>query len=158
ACNPNTVAVGEALNSAVGDPRASRLIGFLNTQPLPEICGDLELIAPVELPAIFNISVSLANVQSANLSRRMEDIRAGSTGFSASGFSFDRRGPDFTQGLAGPTGAEGKSGPSVMEPTAQNHWGVWVTGLGEFTTVDGNSTAPGYNLSTGGLTFGADYR
>jgi outer membrane autotransporter protein len=33
-----------------------------------------------------------------------------------------------------------------------------VTGIGEFTTVDGSSTAPGYDLSTGGLTFGADYR
>ena len=158
ACNPNTVAVGGALNSAVGDPRASGLIGFLDTQPVSEICGDLQLIAPDELPAIFTVSVSLANVQSANLGRRMEDIRAGSTGFSASGFSFDRRGLDLTQGLAGPTGPEGKSGPSVMQPTPQNRWGVFVTGLGEFTTVDGNSTAPGYNLSTGGLTFGADYR
>ena len=158
ACNSNTVAVGEALNSAVGDPRASGLIGFLDTQPVSEICGDLELIAPEELPAIFTVSVSLANIQSINLGRRMEDIRAGSTGFSASGFSFDRRGLDLTQGLAGPTGPEGKSGPSVMQPTPQNRWGVFVTGLGEFTTVDGNSTAPGYNLSTGGLTFGADYR
>ena len=89
ACNPNTVAVGGALNSAVDDPRASGLIGFLDTQPLSEICGDLELISPEELAAIFNIGVSLANVQSVNLERRMEDIRAGSSGFSATGFSIN---------------------------------------------------------------------
>src|ERR1700746_2693507 len=34
-----------------------------------------------------NIGVSLANVQTANLNRRMDDIRAGSTGFSSSGFT-----------------------------------------------------------------------
>jgi outer membrane autotransporter protein len=158
ACNPNTVAVGAALNSTVGDPRATGLIGFLNTQPVSEICGDLELIAPEESAAIFSVGVSLANVQTDNLGRRMEDIRAGSTGFSARGFSIDSRVPESSPGLAGPTGPEGKSGPSVMQPAPGNRWGVFVTGLGEFTTVDGNSAAPGYSLSTGGFTFGADYR
>ena len=33
-----------------------------------------------------------------------------------------------------------------------------MTGLGEFTNVDGTSKAPGFNLSTGGVIFGADYR
>jgi outer membrane autotransporter protein len=158
ACNPNTLAVARALDSAVGDPRVAGLIGFLDSQPLNELCPDFELIAPEELPAIFNLGVSLANVQSVNLQRRMEDIRAGSSGFSARGFSIDRRVPDSSPGLAGPTGPEGKSGPSVMQPTPQNRWGVFVTGLGEFTSVDDTSIAPGYNFSTGGLTFGADYR
>src|SRR4029077_13366949 len=31
ACNPNTLAVAKALDSAVGNPRASELIGFLDT-------------------------------------------------------------------------------------------------------------------------------
>ena len=158
ACNPNTLAVAKALDSAVGDPRASGLIEFLDTQPLPELCPELELISPEELASMFNIGVSLANIQSVNLERRMEDIRAGSSGFSARGFSIDSRVPDFSQGLAGPTGPEGKSGPSVMQPTPQNRWGVFVTGLGEFTDVDSTSVARGYNFSTGGLTFGVDYR
>jgi outer membrane autotransporter protein len=158
ACNPNTLAVAKALDSAVGDPRASELIGFLDTQPLSELCGDLELIAPDELAAMFNIGVSLANIQSVNLERRMDDIRAGSSGFSARGFSIDSRVPESSPGLAGPTGPEGKSGPPVMQPTPQNRWGVFVTGLGEFTSVDDTSIVPGYNFSTGGLTFGVDYR
>jgi outer membrane autotransporter protein len=164
ACNPNTLAVAKALDSAVGDPRASGVIDFLDTQPLSELCGDLDLISPEELAAMFNIGVSLANIQSVNLERRMEEIRArsrgsrGSSGFSARGFSIDSRVPDFSQGLAGPTGPEGKSGPSVMQPTPENRWGVFVTGLGEFTSVDDTSIAPGYNFSTGGLTFGVDYR
>jgi autotransporter-associated beta strand protein len=158
ACNPNTVAVGGALNSAVGDPRASELIAFLDTQPLSDICPELELISPEEVAGIFNIGVSLANIQTVNLQRRMEDIRAGSSGFSATGLTINTRERDFNMGLAGPTGPEGKSGPSVMQPTPQNRWGVFVTGLGEFTSVDDTSIAPGYNFSTGGLTFGVDYR
>jgi outer membrane autotransporter protein len=61
-------------------------------------------------------------------------------------------------GLAGPTGPEGKSGPSMMQPTPQNRWGFFVTGIGEFTKVDDTSVAHGYYLPTGGVIFGADYR
>ena len=82
----------------------------------------------------------------------------GAAGSARRVFRSTARGPDFNPGLAGPTGPEGKSGPSVMQPTPQNRWGVFVTGLGEFTDVDDTSIAPGYNFSTGGLTFGVDYR
>jgi len=87
----------------------------------------------------------------------MEDIRAGSTGFSAAGFTLN--GSAASSGsFAGETGPEGKSGPSVMTPTPENRWGVWVTGVGEFTNVDSTNDAAGYYLQTGGLTLGVDYR
>jgi hypothetical protein len=38
---PNAVAVGRALDTAIGDPRASDLIGFLNDQPLTDLCEDI---------------------------------------------------------------------------------------------------------------------
>ena len=93
ACTPNTAAVAQALDSAVGNPRASALIAFLNNEPLNNLCSDFALIAPEELASIFNIGVSLANVQTANLNRRMEDIRAGSNGFSAAGFTLNGSAP-----------------------------------------------------------------
>ena len=158
ACTPNTVAVAQALDSIAGDPRASTLITFLNEQPLNELCGDFALISPEALASIFNIGVSLANVQTANLKRRMEDIRAGSNGFSSAGFSLNGSAPNVIGGLAGVTGPEGKSGPSVMAPTPENRWGVWVTGIGEFTNVDSTGNAAGYDLQTGGITLGVDYR
>ena len=88
----------------------------------------------------------------------MEDIRAGSNGFSSAGFSLNGSAPNVIGGLAGVTGPEGKSGPSVMAPTPENRWGVWVTGIGEFTNVDSTDNAAGYDLQTGGLTLGVDYR
>src|SRR5206468_8151928 len=120
----------------------------------------LEVVAVSAPPTVSagNIGVSLANIQAVNLQRRMDDIRAGSRGFSALNFTINGSTPNFSGGLARPTGASGKSGPSVMEPTPENRWGVFVTGLGEFTNVGDTSNAPGFDLTNGGLTFGADYR
>jgi outer membrane autotransporter protein len=158
ACTPNTVAVAKTLDSAAGDPRASTLIQFLDAQPLNQLCGDFSLISPEELASIFNTSISLANLETANLIRRMEDIRAGSTGFSAAGFTMNGITPNSNGAFAGVSGPEGKSGPSVMAPTPENRWGVWVTGVGEFTSIDSTDNAAGYYLETGGFNLGIDYR
>lgn len=158
ACNPNSLAVAQALDSAVGDPRAAGLINFLNTQPLNQLCSDFTLIAPEELTSMYNIGFSVENVQADNLNRRMNNVRAGSTGFSAAGFTMNGVTPTYSNGLAGPTGAEGKTGPSVMAPVPENRWGVFATGLGEFTHVDGTDGAAGFDLQTGGVTLGVDYR
>ena len=155
---PNAVAVGKALDSAVGDPRAAELIGVLNNQSLTDLSEDLVLISPEQLTSIFVLGVSLANVQSANLERRMEDIRAGSSGFSSAGFAINGSGPSFWEGFSGVSGPEGKSDPAVFAPVPQNRWGVFATGLGEFTNVDSTSNARGYDLATGGFTMGIDYR
>jgi autotransporter-associated beta strand protein len=57
---------------------------------------------------------------------------------------------------------DGKSSKSSLEPvlqsTAGNHWGVWATGFGDFVNVDADRNAPGYNLTTGGVSVGIDYR
>jgi fibronectin-binding autotransporter adhesin len=158
ACNPNTVAVAHALDSAVGNPQAAGLINFLDSQPFNQLCGDFELIAPEELASMYNIGFSVENVQTDNLNRRMSNIRAGSTGFSSAGFTMNGVTPTYSSGLAGPTGAEGKTGPSVLAPVPENRWGVFATGLGEFTHVAGTEGAPGFNLQTGGVTVGVDYR
>jgi outer membrane autotransporter protein len=155
---PNQMAVAIAVDSAVGDPRAAPLIDFLNSEPVGNLPHDFDLIAPEALASTFSFGISTANIQTDNLERRMNNVRGGSTGFSAAGFSINTRGHDFNLGLAGPSGAEGKGGPSVMQPTPGNRWGVFVTGIGEFTDVDSTDNASGYDLSTGGVTFGVDYR
>ncbi|MFL6598598.1 MAG: autotransporter domain-containing protein [Chthoniobacterales bacterium] len=119
----------------------------------------LAVSAPPPFVSTFNIGVSLANIQTVNLERRMDDIHARrGRGFSSAGLNINGSLPNFSGGLAGPTGPEGKSGPSVMEPTPENRWGVFVMGVGEFTNIGDTSNARGFDLTTGGLTFGADYR
>ena len=158
ACNPNSVAVAQALNSAVGDPRAAALITFLDNQPINQLCNDFTLIAPEVLTSVFDLAVSLANVQTANLERRLDDLRKGSNGFSSTGFTINGTTPSFSEGLSGPTGSEGKTGPSVTAPIPENRWGFFATGLGEFTDVSTADGARGFNLRTGGVTLGVDYR
>ena len=167
--NPNAAAVGAALDSAATDPRMAavhddkgrtpiELLTF-KSQNLPDELCDLldERIPAEELTAVFTLGFSQANIQTDNLSRRMLAIRTGS-GSSATGFTINSGVSEFSMGLAGPTGPEGKSGPPMMQPTPQNRWGFFVTGIGEFTKVDDTSVAHGFYFPTGGVIFGADYR
>jgi autotransporter-associated beta strand protein len=154
---PNELAVAKALDSARGDPREAALFAFLNSQPIANLPHDLSLIAPTQVSSI-NASVSIGKVQISNIGQRMANIHAGSTGFSSSGFTLNGEATTFGNGLAGETGAEGKSGPSVLAPVPENRWGFFVTGLGEFTNVDSTPNADGYDVNTGGITLGVDYR
>jgi fibronectin-binding autotransporter adhesin len=154
---PNELAVARALDSARGDPREAALFAFLNSQPIANLPHDLSLIAPTQISSI-NAGVSVGKVQTSNIGQRMLNIHGGSTGFSSSGFTLNGEAPTLGNGLAGETGAEGKSGPSVLAPIPENRWGFFVTGLGEFTNVDSTANANGYDVNTGGITLGVDYR
>ena len=158
ALTPNEAVVAKMLDSAAGDPRAAAVLAFLNSQPLANLTHDLALIAPSHITSINATAVSIGNVQIFNLELRLANIRGGSTGFSSAGFTISRGAASTGEGFAGVTGPEGKTGPSVFAPTPQNRWGVFVTGLGEFTNVDSTSNAPGYEVNTGGFTLGVDYR
>jgi hypothetical protein len=99
-------------------------------------------------------TVSLGQVQLSNIEMRLANIRQGSTGFSSAGFAINGGPASFEDSLAGESGSEGKSGPSVLAPIPENRWGVFVTGLGEFTGVDSTPNAAGYDVDTGGLPSG----
>ena len=158
AVTPNERAVAKALDSARGDPREAALFAFLNSQPIADLPHDLSLIAPTQITSINATAVSVGKVQVSNIGQRLANIHAGSTGFSSAGFSLNGGAASFGEGFAGVSGPEGKSGPAVFAPTPDNRWGVFVTGLGEFTNVDSTTNAAGYNVDTGGFTFGVDYR
>jgi autotransporter-associated beta strand protein len=158
AITPNEKSVAKALDSARGDPREAALFAFLNSQPLANLSHDLSLIAPTQISSINATAVSVGKVQASNIGQRLANIHAGSTGFSSAGFSINGGAASFGAGFAGVSGPEGKSGPAVFAPTPDNRWGVFVTGLGEFTNVDSTTNAAGYNVDTGGFTFGVDYR
>ena len=113
---------------------------------------------PTAAVTIPTVVFSLATNDRKQLERQMAYTMAGNNGFNSLGFEIKGNTPNYIGGLAGPTGPEGKSGPSVMQPAPDNRWGVFVTGLGEFTDVDSTSNASGYDLTTGGLTLGVDYR
>jgi outer membrane autotransporter protein len=160
----NQKSVAKALDKVLFDKRERRLIDYLNGRSLSDLPGDFDRIAPEELGSIFETGISLANVQNTNIQRRNDDLRNGANGFSSAGMAMQGSGPGysgplkFRTGVAGPTGSEGKQSKTIYDPAPDNRWGVFLTGVGEWVDVGGNGNARGYDIRTGGFTFGVDYK
>ena len=159
----NQFAVAHALDASLFDPRNAAIIAHLDHETLGDVLRDLDLIAPDELSSIYQIAVSQAKIQAANLQRRLEDIRSGSNGFSAAGFAMNGS----SQGYSGPLGdagllqiqgPDGKSGKMALAPAPDNRWGVFATGTGEWASAGGTNNARGYDLLNAGFTVGIDYK
>ncbi|MFZ3376558.1 MAG: autotransporter domain-containing protein [Chthoniobacterales bacterium] len=150
---PNQVAVANALDRVSTDPRESRLLSFLYQEPAINLPADFDKIAPDELSSLYEISFSFANVQEANIENRLGDIRSGSSGFNSS-LSLARTPVPMVDGKSGKTIEKNP----VLTPAAENRWGVFVTGSGDFVNVQGDGNSPGYNFTTAGVTIGIDYR
>lgn len=163
---PNQLAVGRALDRVVDESRSSNLIDHLDRLRLNDVPSALDRIAPEELTSIFTIGVSLAQVQSGNIQRRTDDIRSGSNGFSAAGLAINGISPSYsgsfgtTTGVAGPSGDDGKSSKEIKDVVtpAENRWGAFLSGTGEWVSVGNTDNARGYTLDSGGFTLGVDYK
>jgi outer membrane autotransporter protein len=157
ALTPNQLAAANLLDAVQLDPRAANLISFLDKEPFVNLPGDFEKISPDALTSFYEITFSNANIQRLNIEGRLDDLRAGSTGFSS---NMNVNSPPLSP--EGKGGIEGKSAKSPVEqalqPTPENRWGIWVTGFGDFVNVDGDYNAHGYDFTTGGFTVGVDYR
>ena len=156
ALTPNQLAAANLLDAIQLDPRASNLISFLNKEPFANYPSDFEKMSPQGLTAFYEITFSNANIQRLNLEDRLDDIHHGSNGFSS---NMKVNGGTVNLDPAGP---DGKSSKAVVEPVLQhareNRWGVWMTGFGDFVSVDADTNAQGYNFTTGGVTLGIDFR
>ena len=154
---PNQRAAARLLDAVQMDPRAAKLISFFNQESLENLPGDFERISPDGLTAFYEISFSNANIQRLNLEDRLDEVRNGSNGFSS-----NMKVNGATVNLENRVDADGKSAKNVVEPVLQhapeNRWGVWVTGFGDFVSVDADGNANGYNFTTGGVSLGLDYR
>jgi autotransporter-associated beta strand protein len=154
---PNQRAVAHELNEVVNVPRAMELIDFLDTEPLGNLPHDYDLIAPEELASIYEIGFSQAVVQNMNLQHRMDDIRAGSNGFCGNGYQVQQTG-GYSKGSDGKVALDKNPAPAFV-PAPDNRWGVFVSGSGDFVNVgNDDSNAHGYDITTGNVTVGADYR
>jgi outer membrane autotransporter protein len=154
AFTPNQRAAASLLDAVELDPRAANLISFLDKEPFANLPGDFNKISPDGLTAFDEISFSNANIQRLNLEGRLDDIRNGSTGFSS-----NMKVNGATVNLEERADADGKSVlEPILQPGPENRWGVWVTGSGDFVSVDADSNAKAFNFTTGGVSLGLDYR
>jgi outer membrane autotransporter protein len=153
----NQMAVGAALDDAVLDNCVPNVIAYLGQEPLVNLPYDYDLIAPEELASIYEMGFTQARMQGVNLMQRMDDIRAGSTGFCSS-VAMEMPTPSYSKESNGKEVINKNPAPAFV-PTPENRWGIWVTGSGQFVNVSNDDdNAPGYDLSNGNFTVGIDYR
>ena len=156
---PNEHAVAKGLDKVVNDPRVSKLVNYLDGFALAKIPQKLEKIVPTDLIPMFDASINSANVQADNLERRMEEIRSGATGFSASGLNLsDSHGTRSFNGNADAKQAISKDGKELTPAPISDRWGFFINGSGEFVDEESTAIARGTDFTTGGITAGADYR
>jgi outer membrane autotransporter protein len=139
------------------ETKATDLISFLSTEPFANLPADFEKFSPEGLSAFYEIGFSNANIQRLNLEGRFDDLHGGSNGFSS-----NMKVNGASVNLEDRADADGKSSKAVVEPILQhgpeNRWGVWVTGFGDFVSVDAEGNSKGYDFTTGGVSLGIDYR
>jgi outer membrane autotransporter protein len=157
ALTPHQPPAANLLDAVQADPKAANLINSLNKEPFSNLPADLEEISPEGLTAFYEIGFSDANIQRLNVEGRLDDIRNGSNGFSS-----NMKVNGATVNLEDRGDADGKASKSVVEPILQhgseNRWGIWLTGFGDFVSVDSDANAKGYDFTTGGVSLGVDYR
>jgi len=152
------------LDGIARSPGAARIFAVLDSDNLGQLVRDVQLINPDQLIDLSNVGSSVSKVHTLNLQGRMEALQSGACGFSAMGFHVTDNSEDVSANYAGPTGPDGKEsldskgGKEVSPPPADNRWGSFVTGAGEFDHVGDTATARGFNVESGGITFGVDYR
>jgi autotransporter-associated beta strand protein len=129
--------------------------GTVPSQVVPISISDTD---PGPVTAVYTIGFADATLQLLDLEDILDGVRAGCTGFSS---NMKINGDMSNLGGKGVLDGSSVLG-SALEPLFQsgcnNRWGVWVTGFGDFVTVEGDANASGYHFTTGGVTLGLDYR
>ena len=167
----NQLAVAKNLDNLAARNPKNKLIGKLDTFQLGALPAQLEKLSPSGLAAIFEQGIATESIQSSNVQRRLQEIRNGASGFSASGANItDSHGSLSCDGLPlygaadaadvkfTPTDKNAAGKTSIMTPGKDQRWGTFLAGSGEFTQIDGDSNAKGTDFTTGGVTLGLDYR
>ena len=155
ALTPNQLAAANLLDAVQLDPRAANLISFLNEEHFANLPADFNKISPEGLTAFYEIGFSNSNIQRLNLEGRLDDIRNGSNGFNS---NMKVNGATVNLEDKAVAGSSKEVVEPILQHTPENRWGVWVTGFGDFVTVDADANANGYNFTTGGFSLGVDYR
>jgi len=147
---PNQHAVAAALDNHVMDEnsKVQSTINFILQDNVNHMPTDFDLIAPEEFTAMFQIGISGATVQNANILGRLADLRLA--------------GPitEPTPVHDGKTTVSPKDGKHFVapEPAPDHKWEFFVAGSGEFTDVSGDGNGSGYNFTTAGVTVGGSYK
>jgi len=166
----NQKQVAKALDHASARGEIQRVFDHLNYTDRSNVPGLIDLLSPESLTSIFTIGVATSQIQNVNIERRLDDVRAGSYGFSTNGLALsNNRGTINYDGapiantadgltLAGWDGGTIVSKEVVAPVIEQSRWGFFATGTGEWADVENTGNSRGFSFRSAGFTLGADYR
>jgi autotransporter-associated beta strand protein len=143
---PNQVATAGGLDGFQFLNPGNPAITYLNGQPVSQLPGLYNQIAPDELTAIFQMGFHAAEIQGASIQQHLQQVRDGAR----------RNSGDMSRDTIASSANGGTASSTVTEPY-ERRWNFFVEGLGGSATVSTTSNASGYNFNTIGTMMGADY-
>lgn len=161
---PNQTNVAKALDTFIpaADGDKEVVSTALDKLRPPEYQQAFEAIMPTIYQSLSTIAFNAINAQYNDLVQQMFGLRVAGSGFSSRGFSDNT--PVYQEAGArkNPVGSKNPVGknPSkdILEPGADNHWGMFVDGNGIFAQANSANMLPGYNAQSGGLVAGLSYK
>lgn len=128
---------------------------FFSTKEVPLA---LEQLVPTDLVILPDASFNLAQVQAANLERRMEEIRSGYAEFHAATTSpstYYNSSATVRNDEVQYLGADGRA---LCPTPLDRNLGFFLNGSGEFVNENSTTMATAGKFTTGGVSTGGDYR
>jgi len=145
----NQAAVGAALNTFQSnnpvDPAG--MITYLDGLPIATLPDLYNSLMPGDLTAMFQIGFAGADMQNANIERHLELVRQAPQGYTP---------PPSTTRSKDSKGGVVESAPVMTRE--DKRWSFFLEGSGEFSRVNGDLNAFGYDFNTERVTVGADLR
>jgi outer membrane autotransporter protein len=119
----------------------------------------IEQVTPDQVASQGNTSVEIQHTQFTNINTRMVQLRAGTTGPSASGLTLNFAGqPLLDKGFGYLLSNANGGAASADEPSPFGRLGVFINGSGSFGDTNSTNDELGFDFNTKGITAGADYR
>jgi outer membrane autotransporter protein len=157
--------VAETLDNACGAlrriPEAERTSRQNDLLAVCEVAEDASIapaiydgLAPEEVAAQGRASLQTMRQQMANVSTRLDEVRAGAGGVSTRGLNIALYGESLPVGLV----ANALGGGASSDILAFSQWGVFVNGSASHSRRDSSEAEPGFRRRSYGLTTGVDYR
>jgi len=120
------------------------IVDYLSGQDVNALPGMYDLIAPDELTAIFQMGITAAQIQNANIQRHLARVRHASS--------------PATQYTRTTRDSKGGMVQETMMTQESNRWSVFLEGTGGSASVDGDGNGSAYDFKNMGVTLGADLR